>query len=611
MSRSESPAESIAEQEERIKRHLSASREIAERLEFDDQLSFEMGLPSPGRRTFIKTSGVVAASAALAGCAGDDDDDDGPESTDDEESPDEEPPAAERSETVQLAAKQYEFQPQEIRVPPNTELTIEFTQSTFEENEEFTMHTFYLEDPYDIGPIELPENTNDELIDSVTFVTDEEGTFDFECSAYCGDGHAQMNGQLYVVPEGESVDEVDFTDMGTLKERHEILKEERELAQEPQHDLDLRDIMVVTERNNASVAMIDTVNDRLMERVENVGKAIHVHDFHPELPEQTREGAYVYTQSRQGEMYKIDLFDFERVAVADAGTDARDIAVSRDGNYVIGGFYNPNHLVICDAETMEPIKRIPTHTVNPDGESLGSRVCSLYDVPEEGLFLAGLKEGGEVWLIDYTQEDFPVVATIECGRTLHDGFFTADGRYFMIASQTDNQMDIIDTHERSHVAAIPMDGVPHPGPGALYPDEDLAFTTHAGSPSVGVWNTETWEAEKMIDVRGSGLFIRKHEHSDYVWADVILTDSEDDAYVYTIDPDTLEVDQEIDCSQWGAAAAIHPEFSRDGEKVYISVWKGENESILVFDPNTGELLTQIEDLLAPTGKFLGVRAEGH
>ncbi|ELY74538.1 cytochrome D1 domain-containing protein [Natrinema pallidum] len=610
MSRSESPAESIAEQEERIKRHLSASREIAERLEFNDELSFEMGLPSPGRRTFIKTSGVVAASAALAGCAGDDDDD-GPESTDDEESPDEETPEAERSETVQLTAKQYEFQPQEIRVPPNTELTIEFTQSTFEKNEEFTMHTFYLEDPYDIGPIELPENTDDGPIDSVTFVTDEEGTFDFECSAYCGDGHAQMNGQLYVVPEGESVDEVDFTDMGTLKERHEILKEERELVQEPQHDLDLRDIMVVTERNNASVAMIDTVNDRLMERVENVGKAIHVHDFHPELPEQTREGAYVYTQSRQGEMYKIDLFDFERVAVADAGTDARDIAVSRDGNYVIGGFYNPNHLVICDAETMEPIKRIPTHTVNPDGESLGSRVCSLYDVPEEGLFLAGLKEGGEVWLIDYTQEDFPVVATIECGRTLHDGFFTADGRYFMIASQTDNQMDIIDTQERSHVAAIPMNGVPHPGPGALYPDEDLAFTTHAGSSSVGVWNTETWEAETMIDVRGSGLFIRKHEHSDYVWADIILTDTEDDAYVYTIDPDTLEVDQEIDCSQWGAAAAIHPEFSRDGEKVYISVWKGENESILVFDPNTGELLTQIEDLLAPTGKFLGVRAEGH
>ncbi|MBZ6493806.1 cytochrome D1 domain-containing protein [Natrinema longum] len=613
MSQSESAAQSMADHEERIKRHLSASREIAKNLEFDDELHFEMGLPSPGRRTFLKTSGIVAASAALAGCASNEDDD-SPGPTDDDEDGDssnEGTSDAQQSETVQLSAHQYEFQPQEIRVAPNTELTIEFTESTFEQNSDFKFHTFYLEEPYDVGPVNLPENTDDEVIDSVTFVTDEEGTFDFECNIYCGDGHAQMNGQLYVVPEGESVDKVDFTDMETLKERHEVLKEESELAQEPQHDLDLRDIMVVTERNNASVAMIDTVNDELMERVENVGKAIHVHDFHPELPEQTREGAYVYTQSRQGEMYKIDLFDFERVAVADAGTDARDIAVSRDGNYVIGGFYNPNHLVICDADTMEPIKRIPTHTVNPDGESLGSRVCSLYDVPHEGLFLAGLKEGGEVWLIDYTQEEFPVVATIECGRTLHDGFFTDDGRYFMIASQTDNQMDIIDTQERSHVAAIPMDGVPHPGPGALYPDEDLAFTTHAGAPSVGVWNTETWEAEQMIDVRGSGLFIRKHENSDYVWADVILTDSEDDAYVYTIDPETLEVDQEIDCSQWGAAAAIHPEFSRDGEKVYISVWMGENESILVFDPNTGELLTQIEDLLAPTGKFLGVRAEGH
>jgi nitrite reductase (NO-forming)/hydroxylamine reductase len=602
-----------ADHEERIKRHLSASREIASNLEFDDELDFEMGLPKPDRRRFLATS-AVAAAGAFAGCSGESEQE--PESNETSEEPSSESTSSEetdaaQSETVQLEAHQYEFQPQEIRVPPNTELTIEFTQSTFEENDDFTVHTFYLEEPYDIGPIELPESTDDDVIDSVTLVTDEEGTFDFECSVYCGDGHAQMNGQLYVVPEGESIEEVDFTDMETLTDRHEVLTETSELPAEPEHDLDLRDLMVVTERNNASVAMIDTVNDELMERVEDVGKAIHVHDFHPELPEQSREGAYVYTQSRQGEMYKIDLFGFERVAVADAGTDARDIAVSQDGEWVIGGFYNPNHLVICDAETMEPVKRIPTHTVNPDGQSVGSRVCSLYDVPEEGLFLAGLKEGGEVWLIDYTQEDFPVVATIDCGRTLHDGFFTDDGRYFMIASQTDNQMDVIDTQEREHVAAIPMDGVPHPGPGALYPDEDLAFTTHAGAPSVGVWNTSTWDVEEMIDVRGSGLFIRKHENSDYVWADVILTDTEDDAYVYLIDPESLEVAEEIDCSQWGVAAAIHPEFSRDGEKVYISGWMGENQSILVFDPNTGELLDQIEGLLAPTGKFLGTRAEGH
>jgi nitrite reductase (NO-forming)/hydroxylamine reductase len=607
-------------QTDRIKRTLSATRQVAENLEFDDELEFRMGLPDPERRTVLKAGGAAAVAGVLAGCQSRSETTPTPEP---EGTPAEETTAAtgdaDRSKTVQLEAHQFEFKPQTIRVQPNTELTIEFTKSTFEEQEDFTLHTWALTDgPYDVGPVQLPENTEDGAFESVSFVTEHEGTFQFECTVYCGDGHAQMNGQLQVVPEGEEVEEIDYTEMKTLKDRHEILNEPGDLPESPEHDLDLRDLMVVTERNIGAVSMIDTVNDEFMERVEDVGKAIHVHDFHPELPEQTREGAYVYTQSRQGEMYKIDLFGFNRVAVADAGSDARDIAVSQDGKWVIGGFYNPNHLVVCDAETMEPVKRIPTRTVNPDGQNVGSRVCSLYDVPGEDLFLAGLKEGGEVWLIDYSEGDtgehsFPVVATINCGRILHDGFFTDDGRYFMIASQADDQMDVVDCQEMEHAATIPMDNVPHPGPGALYPEEDRAFTVHAGAGSVGVWSTETFEREELIDSRGSGLFIQKHENSDYVWADVILTNSADDAYVYMIDPDTLEIENEIDCSQWGAAATIHPEFSRDGEKVYISAWQGDTEGIFVFDPNTGEKLGEIgtDTLKKPTGKFLGLRAEGH
>lgn len=619
MSRQE-PQKLDDDNEDRIKRHLSATRSIAQNMEFDDELDFKMGLPDPDRRTLLKTGGSVALAGILAGCSSSSDSEESPapdDGTEEEETEEPEEMEAERSETIQMESHQFEFSPQRIEVQPNTELTIEFTKSTFEDQQDFNLHSFALTDgEYDVGPIELPESNDDDVIDSVTFVTEYEGTFQFECAIYCGDAHAQMNGQMFVVEEGEEVQEIDYTEMDTLKNRHEVFMSEDELPQEPEHDLDLRDLMVVTERNNASVSMIDTVNDEFMGRVDNVGKAIHVHDFHSSLPEQTREGAYVYTQSRQGEMFKIDLFGFNRVALADAGSDARDIAVSEDSDWVIGGFYNPAHLVVCDADTMEPIKRIPTETTDPDGNEVQSRVCSLYDVPGQELFLAGLKEGGEVWLIDYSEgntgeDSFPVVAKIRTGRILHDGFFTDDGRYFMIASQADDQIDVIDCEEMEHAATIPMDNVPHPGPGALYPEGDLAFTTHAGAGSVGVWSTDTFEREKLIDTRGSGLFIQKHKNSDYVWADVILTNSPDDAYVYLIDPESLEVDQEIDCSQWGSAAAIHPEFSRDGEKVYISSWQGDFQGILVFDPNTGEKIGEIGDLLAPTGKFLGTRAEGH
>jgi nitrite reductase (NO-forming)/hydroxylamine reductase len=623
MSETGNDFEENEEQTDRIKTTLSASRDVAKELDFEEELDFVAGLPSPARRTMLKLTGSAAMAGALAGCPSGPSDGEAatteaqtPEPT---EPPTEETPSGEveREKTVQLEAHQYEFKPQKIRVKPNTKLTIEFTKATFEQNPDFNVHSFYLEDPYDIGPITLPKNTDDEAFNSVSFVADKEGQFDFECSVYCGDGHAQMNGQLAVLPEGQAIEEIDYTQMKTLKDRHEIINKTADLPQEKQHDLDLRDIMVVTERNIGAVSMIDTVNDQFMQRVEDVGKAIHVHDFHPKLPEQGREGAYVYTQSRQGEMYKIDLFGFNRVAVADAGTDARDIAVSQDGEWVIGGFYNPNHLVVCDAETMEPVKRIPTKSVNPDGQFVGSRVCSLYDVPGESLFLAGLKEAGEVWLIDYSQDSgenkFPVVATIECGRILHDGFFTDDGRYFMIASQADDQIDVVDCQKQEHAATVPTGEVPHPGPGALYPEKNRAFSTHASANKVAVWKTDTFEQEKLIDVRGPGLFIQRHENSDYVWSDVILTNSADDAYVYMIDPESLEVEKEIDCAQWGAAATIHPEFSREGEKVYISAWQGDTQGLFVFDPNTGEKLGEIgtDTLKKPTGTFLGTRAEGH
>ena len=86
-------------------------------------------------------------------------------------------------------------------------------------------------------------------------------------------------------------------------------------------------------------------------------------------------------------MTKIDLWqtpDKMLVAETKVAYDARDVAVSGDGKYIIGGGYRPPHFVIVDAKTMDPLKVVSTRGVNIDGEYVNeSRVAAIYDTPNE------------------------------------------------------------------------------------------------------------------------------------------------------------------------------------------------------------------------------------
>ncbi len=66
------------------------------------------------------------------------------------------------------------------------------------------------------------------------------------------------------------------------------------------------------------------------------------------------------------------------VAETQMAYDARDVAVSGDGKYVIGGGYWPPHFVIVDAVTMEPLKVVSTRGVNVDGEYVNEVPCCGY-----------------------------------------------------------------------------------------------------------------------------------------------------------------------------------------------------------------------------------------
>ncbi|MEA3491662.1 MAG: cytochrome D1 domain-containing protein, partial [Campylobacterota bacterium] len=170
----------------------------------------------------------------------------------------------------------------------------------------------------------------------------------------------------------------------------------------------VKDITFATERDASLVDFIDSTNGKVLSR-HKAGFAVHVTVTNKANPR------YAYSISRSG---KLSMFDIgapgqPTLATVQVGQESRGLAVSPDGKYVIAGNYNPGGAVLCDANTLEPLKAYDTsRVIDPDGEIGPSRVASLADTPYGPYFAMALKDGGHTYIIDYSKEGFPIVGDI-------------------------------------------------------------------------------------------------------------------------------------------------------------------------------------------------------
>ncbi|HLD04610.1 MAG TPA: cupredoxin domain-containing protein [Candidatus Nanoarchaeia archaeon] len=110
-----------------------------------------------------------------------------PSESNKEETPQEELPATEGVKEFSLVAKQFEFVPNEIRVKKGDRVKLRVKSID-------TQHGFRLPD---FG-VEVTLEPDQEKV--VEFTADQAGTFDFYCSVFCGAGHGNMRGLLFVEP---------------------------------------------------------------------------------------------------------------------------------------------------------------------------------------------------------------------------------------------------------------------------------------------------------------------------------------------------------------------------------------------------------------------------
>jgi nitrite reductase (NO-forming) / hydroxylamine reductase len=395
----------------------------------------------------------------------------------------------------------------------------------------------------------------------------------------------------------------------------------------PMHGRNWQNFFLAIERDHGSVAIIDGDKHELVARIPT-GYAVHVmkgveHNKAVKHPNPEEIGRFWYTMGRDGKMTKIDLWqtpDKMLVAETQVAYDARDVAVSGDGRYVIGGGYWPPHFVIVDAKTMEPLKVVSARGVNVDGEYVNeARVAAIYDTPHAPTWLVNIKELGQTWQVDYSDIDNLRIEMIDNSKYLHDGFFDPTGRYFQIAANASDQMVVIDTETRKLEAIIDTDQLPHPGPGANWVDPQcgpVGGTPHLGVGKMTAWGNDpakhadqAWKICYEVDTDGPGLFIRTHPKSDYVWVDQTLhPEPEVQQSVKVIDKKTREVVRTIRLTEVVGQVAVHFEFNKDGTEVWASIWnRGDslqpNGSMVIFDAKTLEVKGRVDGLYAPTGKF--------
>ena len=392
----------------------------------------------------------------------------------------------------------------------------------------------------------------------------------------------------------------------------------------PLHDRNWKNFFVVIERDAGKAAIVDGDRKEIVAHIDT-GYAVHVikGTEHHKVDHAKDVGRFWYTIGRDGKVNKIDLWQKpEKMLVAETkmAYDARDIAVSGDGKYVIAGGYWPAHFVIMDAETLNPLKVVSTRGYNTKGEFVNeARVAAIYTTPNEPTFLVAVKELGQMWQVDYRDLDNLRIEQIDSAEFLHDGFFDPTGRYFQIAANASNKMVVVDTKDRKLEKMIDVDSLPHPGPGANWVDEKcgpVGGTTHLGVGLVSVWGNDpighpdqAWKLCYEVETDGAGVFIRTHENSDYVWADQLKhPEPEVQQSVQVFDKKTREIVKTIRVTEEEGKAALHIEFNQDGTEAWVSVWNRTDNGnptgeIVVYDAKTLKEKARIKGLTTPTGKF--------
>lgn len=382
-------------------------------------------------------------------------------------------------------------------------------------------------------------------------------------------------------------------------------------SDKPVFDADPMNITLVVETGDHHVSVLDGDTFEVLDRFPT---PFAVHGG----PKFSPDGHFVTIMSRDGWVQKYDIWSLQEVARTRAAINARNIALSPDGKWVAVANYLPHTLTILDAD-LKPVQ--VRRVVAADGSE--SRVSAVYQAPQRNSFILALKDAPEIWEIALSEDAGPFhdgfVHSFEKGmeesfaaeeglfarrrikveEPLDDFFFDPEYRNLIGASRDGMRGVVVNLEVGRQIAELPLPGMPHLGSGISWTSEGrrVMATPHLKEGRLTVIDTDDWSVVKTVDTLGPGFFLRSHENSPYVWADVFFGPNKDKMHI--LDKDTLEIVKTLDPAPGKTVA--HIEFTKDGSHALVSLWEDDG-AVIVYDAMTLEEVKRLP-MRKPSGKY--------
>lgn len=390
------------------------------------------------------------------------------------------------------------------------------------------------------------------------------------------------------------------------------LAEEYIPASAPVFDADPMNITLVVETGDHHVSVLDGDTFEVLDRFST---PFAVHGG----PKFSPDGRYVFIMSRDGWVQKYDIWSLQEVGRIRAGINSRNIAISADGKWLAVANYLPHTLAILSTEDLSPVLVRPV--IARDGTE--SRVSAVYQAPQRQSFILALKDAPEIWEIGTTEDAGPfhdgfvhsheqsmkealgaeeglfARRRIAVEEPLDDFFFTPDYRNLIGTSRSGDRGVVVNLDVGRAIADLPLPGMPHLGSGISWTSggRQVMATPHLREGRLSVIDTNRWSVVRTIETAGPGFFLRSHENSAYVWADVFFGPNKDKLHI--IDKETLEIVRTLDPAPGKTVA--HIEFTRDGSHALVSIWEDDG-AVIVYDAATLEEVRRLP-MRKPSGKY--------
>ena len=399
--------------------------------------------------------------------------------------------------------------------------------------------------------------------------------------------------------------------MQQIKASHIVYNTKKVLPDKPVFTVkDYLNLFLVVEKGDNYITLLDGDSFEPVHRFKSRFALYGGLKFSP-------SGRYVYSVSRDGWISKYDIYNLKMVAEIRAGINARNLAISADGRYILVANYLPHTIVLLDTKDLGLIKLY--NVKNNEGKT--SRVSAVYTAPKRSSFFAALKDIPELWEISYADEPpagfgmwihdyradsgentkpepFPL-RRISVDDYLDD--FYLDKESILIAGVTaKGKGQVVDMDVRKVVVPnIDLPGKPHFGSGISldYKGRKVLVVPNIRKGIVSVLDMQTWKVVKQIKTLGPGFFMRSHKDSSYIWLDVFVGPDKD--IMHVIDKQSLEIIKTF--RPVPGKRSAHVEFTRDGKYVLLSIWDQEG-AIIIYDAITLKEIKRVP-MNKPSGKY--------